>query len=226
MYQLNPKQSFLVGHNLGYVGSYFDQVLLASQMSRLTDPKSQEHTKNMVANLQKVAPNFVQRLRFIQECAKRCGLTERKLPALPDEYKQWAPKIHMEFMELWSIEDDEGWLFAHAFAVGELRNLLIVLLVSMDLKANFAIQNKDQIALIIKRGVETLNRYEQTALRLEKHEIYQFFYDKSLFHGASLRQLLNMQDSAIEFFARAQRLIAEFAKIEHEAIETWLEGDL
>ena len=237
MYRLNPKQSFLVGHHLGYVGSYFDQVLLAAQVSRIAalstqdqtsehQKKAKEHTENMIKNLQRVAPNFVHRLRFIQECAKRCGLAARKLPALPEEYKQWAPQVHMEFMKLWSIDDDEGWLFAHAFAAGEIRNLLIVLLVSMDLHVNFSINNKKQIASIIKRGIETLHRYEQTALRLENHEAYQVFYDQSLFHGASLGQILKMKEPAIEFFARAQKLIADLAKLEHDATESWLEGEL
>ena len=46
----SPLQCFVAGHNLGYVGSYFDQVLLAAQVERTIHPKAKEHTQNMVGN--------------------------------------------------------------------------------------------------------------------------------------------------------------------------------
>ena len=224
MFRLDPTTSFIVGHNLGYVGSYFDQVLLATRLSHITDTKAKEHTQQMVANLQRVAPNFVQRLRVIASTAEQCGFTKRPLPGLPAQYKEWAPKIHMDFMELWSIKDMEGWIFAHAYSIGELRNFLIVLLVSMDLQVNFSLDFKRELSTLLKNGAETLTRYEQSALRLEAFEAYRIFYEQSLFHAPLLSQILQMKDPAIEFFASAQKLISSFAKVEREALE-WLRGD-
>ena len=224
MFRLDPTTSFIVGHNLGYVGSYFDQVLLASRLSLATDPKAKEHTTQMIANLQRVAPNFVQRLRFIETIAQKCGFVPRSLPALPDQYKEWAPKIHMDFMELWNIEDMEGWLFAHAYSIGELRNFLIVLLVSMDLQVNFSLNFKKELSVLLKNGKDTLQRYEETSLRLESSESYRIFYEQSLFHVPLIDQILQMKDPAIEFFASAQKLISSFAKVERDAQEWLKEG--
>ena len=177
MKRLNPQQIFIVGHNLGYVGSYFDQVILASQMERSTDPKAKEHVQHMVGNLKKVAPNFVNRLRQIELIASEVGLPKRTLPALPPEYRTWAPQIHIDFMSRWSEENIEGWLFGHAFAIGELRNLLIVLMVGIDLQANFSIDYKEQLKTLLLRSKDIMMRYENTALRLETDERFRFFYD-------------------------------------------------
>ena len=218
----SPLQSFVAGHNLGYVGSYFDQVLLAAQVERSTHPKANEHTQNMIANLQRVAPNFVQRLREIAQVADFCGLPKRKLPAHPDEYKEWAPKIHMDFLEIWNIDDLNGWLFGHAFALGELRNLLIVMLVSMDLQVNFSIDNTQRFTFMLQRSQDILSRYEHSALRLEGHEHFDRYYSHSLLCTPLLNDLLQMKDEAIAFFGKAQKLLGMLAKLEKESVEDWL----
>ena len=218
----SPLQSFVAGHNLGYVGSYFDQVLLAAQVERSPHPKAKAHTQNMIANLQKVAPNFVQRLREISQVAEFCGLPKRTLPAHPDEYKQWAPKIHMDFLEIWDVDDLNGWLFGHAFSLGELRNLLIVMLVSMDLQVNFQIDNTQRFSFMLQRSKDILSRYEHSALRLEGHEHFDQYYSHTLVSIPLLHDLLLMKDDAIAFFGKAQKLLGMLARVEKESIEEWL----
>jgi hypothetical protein len=218
----SPLQCFIAGHNLGYVGSYFDQVLLAAEVERSTQPKAKEHTKNMITNLQRVAPNFVQRLREIAQVAAHCGFPKRDLPAHPAEYKIWAPRIHMDFLEIWDIDDLHGWLFGHAYALGELRNLLIVLLVGMDLQVNFSIDSSQRFPSMLKRGQEILSRYEHSALRLEGSTHFDYFYSESLQHVPIFHDLLRMQDEAVPFFAKTQKLLSSFAKIEKSALEDWL----
>ena len=218
MKRLNPQQIFIVGHNLGYVGSYFDQVILASQMERSTDPKAKEHVQNMVGNLKKVAPNFVSRLRQIELISSQIGLPKRPLPALPAEYREWAPQIHIDFMKLWSEEDVEGWLFGHAFALGEIRNLLIVLMVGIDLQANFSIDYKEQLKILLLRSKDIMMRYEHSALRLENDTRFRFFYDTTLECSPKLRKALQLNEEAVVFFASAQKLLAELANQEKEAV--------
>ncbi|MEC7983965.1 MAG: hypothetical protein VX278_02305 [Myxococcota bacterium] len=218
MKRLNPQQIFIVGHNLGYVGSYFDQVILASQMERSSNPKAKEHVQNMVANLKKVAPNFVNRLRQIELIAAEIDLPKRPLPALPPEYRDWAPKIHVDFMKRWTEDNIEGWLFGHAFSIGEIRNLLIVLMVGIDLQANFAIDYKEQLRTLLLRSKDILMRYEHTALRLEKDARFRFFYDATLDRSPKLRNVLKLNEDAVVFFAEVQKLLAEFADQERDVI--------
>ncbi len=218
----NPMQCFIAGHNLSYVGSYFDQVLLAAELERSAHPKAKEHIKSMIAVLQKVAPNFVHRLKEVAQVAQYCDLPKRKLPAHPPDYKDWAPRVHMDFLEVWDIDDLNGWLFGHAFAVGELRNLLIVLLISMDFQINFDIHTTDRLKVILERGKETLSRYELSALRLEGSRQFDIFYEKSLELAPLFLQLLEMKGDAIAFFAKSQTLLASFAEIEKEALSDWL----
>ena len=218
MKRLNPQQIFIVGHNLGYVGSYFDQVILASQMERSTAPAAKEHVQNMVGNLKKVAPNFVNRLRQIELIASELGLPKRALPALPAEYREWAPLIHIDFMKQWSESDIEGWLFGHAFAMGELRNLLIVLMVGIDLQANFSVDYKEQLKTLILRSKDIMMRYEHTALRLESDERFRFFYDATLARAPKLRSALQLDKNAAVFFAETQKLLADFAQQEQDVV--------
>ena len=218
----SPLQCFVAGHNLGYVGSYFDQVLLAAQVERSSHPKAKEHTKNMIANLQHVAPNFVQRLREIAQIAELCGFLKRPLPAHPNEYKEWAPKIHMDFLDIWDVDDLHGWLFGHAFSLGELRNLLIVMLVSMDLQVNFQIDNTQRISFMLQRSKDILARYEHSALRLEGHTHFDSYYTHSLACVPLLNDLLLMKDEAVPFFGKAQKLLGMLAKIEKKSVEDWL----
>ena len=218
----NPMQCFVAGHNLSYVGSYFDQVLLAAELERSSHPKAKEHVQNMIAVLQKVAPNFVHRLREVSQIAEHCGLPKRKLPAHPSEYKEWAPRVHMDFLEVWEIEDHNGWLFGHAFAIGELRNLLIVLLISMDLQINFDMHATDRLQSMLRRGKEVLSRYEHSSLRLEGTKPYDIFYEKSLELAPLFLQLLRMEGDSIAFFAKSQTMLSSFAQIEKEALAGWL----
>lgn len=218
----NPMQCFIAGHNLSYVGSYFDQVLLAAELERSTHPKAKEHVKNMIATLQKVAPNFVRRLREVQQVSDLCGFPKRELPAHPPEYKDWAAKVHMSFLEVWELEDLHGWLFGHAFAIGELRNLLIVLLISMDLQINFDIQSTERLKMMLVRGKEILSRYEHSALYLEGHAQFDVFYEKSLELAPLFLQLLRMKEDAIVFFAKSQTLLSSLAELEKDALVDWL----
>ena len=218
----SPLQCFVAGHNLGYVGSYFDQVLMASQLERSDHPKAKEHLQNMIANLKRVAPNFVQRLREIAQVATHCGLPARELPAHPPEYQKWAPTIHMDFLQIWDVDDVHGWLFGHAFALGEMRNLLIVLLVSMDMQVHFGIDGRERFPILLQRGKDILSRYEYSGLRLEGTDTLDSFYTISLTMAPLFYDLLKMKDDAIPFFGKAQQLLSSLAKVEKNALEDWL----
>ena len=45
---LAPREAFMAGHNISYTGSYFDQVLLAERLSKISEKKVTKHVEKMV----------------------------------------------------------------------------------------------------------------------------------------------------------------------------------
>ena len=96
--------------------------------------------------------------------------------------------------------------------------LLIVLMVGIDLQANFAIDYKDQLKTLLMRSKDIMMRYEHTALRLENDPRFRFFYDATLERSPQLRDALQLNENAVVFFAETQNLLAEFADQEKDVV--------
>ena len=165
-----PREAFAAGHNIAYAGSYFDQVLMAARLGESGKPDAQEHSLNMVRHLQQIGANFAGRLKHVGQIAQEAGLRSQQLPAMPEQYRPWASSIHQEFLGIWTLADECGWLFAAGFSIGELRNGLVVLQLCLDFQIHFKLDCSKELGVIPRRLYQAMERWAESSARLEGSE--------------------------------------------------------
>ena len=163
---MHPREAFMAGHNLAYCVTYFDQVLMAARLASSDEEESQKHSQQMVAQLQKVAPHFVARLKHIGKIGSDHGIDIGELPTLPQDYRRWAPVIFERFTNTWRIDDEEGWLFLLGHAVGELRGAIIIASMSIDFHLHLELSFQSSIDGFIRAFPEMVECWENAILRL------------------------------------------------------------
>ena len=163
---MHPREAFMAGHNLSYCVTYFDQVLMAARLASADDDEAQQHSQQMIEQLQKIAPHFVARLKHIGKIGSDHGIEVGDLPTIPQEYRRWAPGVFEGFANTWQIDDQEGWLFLLGHAVGELRGSIIIASMSIDFQLNLDLSFQSSIDGFIRAFPEMIERWENAILRL------------------------------------------------------------
>lgn len=215
---LAPREAFMAGHNISYTGSYFDQVLLADRLSISTEDKIKKHVEKMIGVLKHTGEAFALRLKHVRLIAQEAGIVDRKLPAMPMEYRQWVPEVHRDFVSLWSVSNVEGWLFAMGFSIGELRNALIVLLLCFDFHVHLSVDMLRDITRIRQQLLGSLKRWRMSADRLESMKwgdvFSQRFAKLSPILSTLLAQIVEKESNLAEMIPLIQFLLTELAEIE------------
>ena len=156
---ISENDAFRTGHNIGYSAVYFDQVLLAAKLSNTKAEDAQSHATRMVSSLQRVAPNFAQRLQQVNSVAQMANLPERALPTLPPEFYPWANQRHLEFLNFWPATNAAGCLFVIGHAIGEIRNGLIISNLTLDFETHLSVTGQRQRAAVPERIHNALSRW-------------------------------------------------------------------
>ena len=223
MTNFTPIDAFICGHDISYVGTYFDQVLLTDRLSFSGNEKGRAHAKKMIERLKGVGKHFSFRLKRVQKYAEFMQLPPFSLPELPPQYSNWVPDIHRKFVQKWSVQHLEGWLFTMGFCVGELRNASIILLLCYDFQVNFAIGFDNEIAKIKDRLQGVTKHWALSATRLEGHQLGRPFTQKyqrlSPMVNAIVQGMSKPEITVAHLVAVIQSLLAELAEVERLAIE-------
>ena len=169
--KLAPREAFVAGHNIAYTATYFDQVLFAARMANQNNPIALEHSNKMVQMLQRVGANFAARMKHVNLIASEVRLTERKLPGLPPEFYPWANLVHKDFLQIWQVIDPAGCIFAIGHALGEFRNGIIILNLSLDFHQNLQLDCKKEINDIPTRLIESIQRWSVAHEIIIEHQI-------------------------------------------------------
>lgn len=220
---MHPRESFMAGHNLSYCVTYFDQVLMATRLASSNDSDAQTHSQQMITQLQKVAPNFVARLKHIQQIATEHGLDVGKLPALPQDYRHWAPLVFEKFTSTWAVDDTDGWFFLLGHALGELRAGIIIMSMSIDFQMNLSLSFQNSIDGFMSELPDMLERWENAILRLLNTPYGADFLTKNESLGPAFDAIHQIRHLPIEQTAQSllpllRHLSAQLAQIEqHEA---------
>ena len=217
-----PREAFATGHNIAYVSSYFDQVIFAERLAAQDSEACQKHATQMVNKLQKVGANFSLRLRQVEQVAAQLKIKGMDLPTIPPEYQKWVSSIHPEIMSQWEKDGFHGWLYLMGYAIGELRNGLIVLLLSMDFQTQLGLNCSKTIAAMPNRLTEAMERWGMSAVRLKPHVEYADFTQKFYTVYPLIQHIiegLNDEELSVGILlVRIQTVLPELAKIEKEAV--------
>ena len=216
---MHPRESFMAGHNLSYCVTYFDQVLMASRLADSDNEIAKDHSGKMVEQLQKVAPHFVARLRHVQKIAHDHGLDVGKLPAVPKDYRRWAPLVFEKFTSTWSVDDTDGWFFILGHALGELRSGIIIVSMSIDFHQNLELSFQNSISAFMETFPTMVENWENAILRLLNTPFGHNFLEKyqalsPAFDAIHQIKHLPVEQTAETLLPVLRHLSAQLARIE------------
>jgi hypothetical protein len=140
--------------------------MFAARLGETGKDDAQEHSLAMIKHLQQIGANFAIRLKHVGKIAEEAGLRDRELPAMPGQYRPWASGIHQDFLGLWSVADEVGWLFAAGFSIGELRNGLVILQLCLDFQIHFRLDCSKELQEIPKRLLRAEHRWTESCSRM------------------------------------------------------------
>lgn len=165
---ISSKEAFIVGMNISYCATYFDQVLFAAKLANLNTSSSKMHADKMIASIQNMGANFAKRLKEIDQVRGKANFEQIDIPSLPPEYYPWAQSTHESFLEFWPLDDPQGALFVIGHAIGALRNGLILINLSLDFQNNFAIDASTTLQKVPQRVQLSIEKWDR-ALKILLH---------------------------------------------------------
>ena len=157
------QEAFLVGSHITSAGIYFNQAVLAFDLSGHPEDSIREQADAWMEHLKEIGPTFAEIIQAANIISERFGVVPPEAPSLPEEYPDWANKMHQELLSKWGEDDLERYLYLYGFILGELMTTLSVLCSSMDFQRSFAIPYHRQLQTNLAELTQIINRLNEIA---------------------------------------------------------------
>ncbi|MBM75921.1 MAG: hypothetical protein CMK59_11020 [Proteobacteria bacterium] len=206
------QEAFLVGSHITSAGIYFNQAVLAFDLSGHPEDSIREQADAWMTHLKEIGPTFAEIIQSANVISERFQVTPPQAPSLPEEYPEWANQLHQDLLNTWGEDDLERYLYLYGFILGELMTTLSVLCSSMDFQRSFAIPYHKQLQSNLTELNQILNRLNDIANVLAQIEPLRPFW----------REFKKIQTDIIEIQSfdsqnLQEKLSEELSKIEeHE----------
>ena len=184
------QESFLVGCHVTSTGIYFNQAVLAVDLSNHPEEEIKQQSTFWIEHLKEIGPNFAQLIQITNYIAKKSGLTDISSPSEPEEYPKWANDLHEGFMKRFEEEDIERYLYLYGFAMGEIMTSVSVLCATMDFKRSYGVPYDDQIIANLQDLPDVLSRWNQIAEVLAQMDPLRLFWRRCVEIQAELAEIL------------------------------------
>ena len=182
--------SFLVGCHITSTGIYFNQAVLAVDLSNHPEEDLRQQSTFWIEHLKEIGPNFAQIIQITNYIATQSNMSELTSPTVPEEYPEWANELHQGFMEHFGEEDIERYLYLYGFAMGEVMTNVSVLCATMDFKLRYDVSYDDQILSNLKEIPDLLTRWNQIAEVLGQMDPLRLFWRRCVEIQAELAEIL------------------------------------
>ena len=184
------QEAFLVGCHVTSTGIYFNQAVLAVDLSNHPEEDLQQQSTFWIEHLKEIGPNFAQIIQVSNYIATQSEISEISSPTTPEEYPLWANNLHKGFMEHFGEEDIERYLYLYGFAMGEVMTNVSVLCATMDFKIRYNVDYDEQILSNLKEIPDLLTRWNQIAEVLAQMEPLRLFWRRCVEIQAELAEIL------------------------------------
>ena len=101
------QEAFLVGCHVTSTGIYFNQAVLAVDLSNHPEEDLQQQSTFWIEHLKEIGPNFAQIIQVSNYIATQSEISKISSPTTPEEYPLWANNLHQGFMAQFGEEDIE-----------------------------------------------------------------------------------------------------------------------
>ena len=157
------QEAFLVGSHITSAGIYFNQAVLAFDLSSHPEESIREQADAWMEHLKEIGPTFADIIQAANIISERFDIAPPDAPSVPEEYPDWANRLHQDLLSKWGEDDLERYLYLYGFILGELMTTLSVLCSSMDFQRSFAIPYHKQLQSNLAELSQILNRLNDIA---------------------------------------------------------------
>ncbi|MCP4441105.1 MAG: hypothetical protein GY810_19445 [Aureispira sp.] len=175
------KDLFLASYLPVQAGTYFNRVLLVSQLAEVTTDGVPELRDEMFGQLQKVGKNYIQNIQYANHLYTNWGLPPLTLPKYPNDYFLWCSAFVRHLKEIIEPDDPETWIHNYGYNLGDLSTSCWVLqtILTIRKKTNGAFDYAEQIANSIEDIAGIKFRFGAPAMLLTKHDdaTYRFMWE-------------------------------------------------
>lgn len=166
---------YSIGYAAAEAGTYFNKVLLVSQLAQSGDEIVDTQFKQCLSQLQPEGPRYAAALVVCEQQVQSLGHPIPTLPRVPDEYFAWVGDINTTMRSALGINSPEEWLYSYGWDLGEITCTLGLLDFVYVLQSN--LQGKSdytqQQNILFEDLAKTLFRFSTSAVLLgTKPETY------------------------------------------------------
>ncbi len=203
------QESFLVGSHITSAGIYFNQAVLAFDLSGHPNDTIREQADAWMEHLKEIGPTFAEIIQAANVISEQFGVTAETTPTLPEEYPEWANQLHQGLLEQWGEEELERYLYLYGFILGELMTALSVICSSMDFQRTFAIPYHKQLKSNLSELPDILKRWGDIANVLAQLEDLRPFWRESVQIQTEIAEIIRFDSQNL-----TERISTELEKIE------------
>lgn len=146
------KRLFMAGYYMAYAVTYFNKVLIVSQLSAFTDKETVATRDKMMVELKESGSQFVTMIKEASNIASFLQIGTPPLPKFPDDYFNWVSATIKAFDNKYPVMTVEGMLFHTGFDLGNIGSNCSIINTCFEIEnqTNLTINKTDQIQLLIK----------------------------------------------------------------------------
>lgn len=186
---------FLASYLPTQAGTYFNKVLIVSQLAEIKEGNVPEVYNELFGQLQTVGKNYIQNIQYANHLYTNWGLPPLTLPKFPNDYFLWCSAFIRHLKEIIEPNDPESWMHSYGYNLGDLSTtcwvLQTVLLIRQ--KTGGAFDYTEQIKSSAEDIIGLKFRFGAPAILLAKHDEdkYQFMWEEWRILDGLMQDLVN-----------------------------------
>lgn len=166
---------YLIGYAAAEAGTYFNKVLLVSQLAQSGDSAIEATFKKLFTQLQSDGPRYAAAITVCEQQVQSLGHPTPAAPRVPEEYFTWVGDINKTMRSALGINTPEEWQYSYGWDLGEITCTLGLLDFVYELQDELqgASDYTQQVSTLVTDLANTVFRFSTSAVLLgTKSETY------------------------------------------------------
>lgn len=164
----NSKGAFLAAYYIVYPATYFNKVLMVSELAQHPNPTVAAARDQWMKELKESGGQFVMQIKEAIKIAENFGIAYPPLPRFPEEYFNWVSELTQNFNQKFPSQSKEGLAFQLGFDLANTASNLSIMYASLFLQKETAnvIDKTAQVQHLIKDSFNSDFKSGGTAMLL------------------------------------------------------------
>lgn len=194
---------FLASYLPVQAGTYFNRVLLVSQLAEIETDGVPELRDELFGQLQKVGKNYIQNIQYANHIYTNWNLPPLTLPKFPNDYFLWCSAFVRHLKEIIEPNGPEAWMHSYGYNLGDLCTSCWVLqtILQIQKRTDGAFDYTEQIENSVEDIAGIKFRFGAPAILLAKHDddAYRFMWEHWQVLDKLMQALLDCNLKQVDF---------------------------